>query len=395
MSDVLKPVWLRKNFLIAVLVLCVLLIITLVVAKPWLSKWFETPLQFNGVLQAEEVKNGSRLGGRVVAVLAKEGMEVKAGTPLIRFENKDVQAKLMEAQASLAEAKAKKELLQTAVSVSDVHQAEAKVQQAEQRIALLAHGGRPEELAEARAKVREVEARVRVCQNQLQQAKQVLANGIISQQKVDEIANNLESAQSALQAAKARLTLVQKGARSEEVAIARAERAGAAAQLTKLKEGANPAQLKIADAEIQRANSIVQGLKIKLEESTVGAPIDGTVNLLLVSLGQVVPPDAPTVNILDTNHLWIDLFIPESKLQKVHRQQSVVIKSKVYPEVQFTGQVVFISPKSEFVPTGSGSTADASTGTEASFRVKIEVSPHSVQNKQQLFPGMSVQVVFD
>ena len=391
MNTKLKP-WVAAHQL-KLLLLIALLLGVLLLAKPLWGSFFQSPLLFNGVLQAEEVKNGSRLGGRVTAVLVKEGTEVQAGTPLIRFENKEILAKLMEAEASLAEVKAKKELLLTAVSPSDIQQAEAKVKQSNERIALLVNGGRPEELAEAQAKVREVEAKVRVCRNQLEQAKQVLASGIISQQKVDEIQNNLESAQSALQAAKARVSLVQKGARIEEIGIAKAERSGATAQLSKLKEKVKPAELKIADAEIQRANSIVQGLKVKMEESTVLSPIRGTVNLLTVSLGQVVPPDVPAVNILDSNHLWIDLFVPESKLQYLHRRQKVSIKSKAYPEAKFSGEVAFISPKSEFVPSGSGATADASTGTEATFRIRIEVSPTADINAHRLFPGMSVQVV--
>jgi len=384
--------WVATNQLKLLLLLALLLGAALL-AKPWWSGWFNSPLLFNGVLQAEEVKNGSRLGGRVAAVLVKEGMEVQAGAPLLRFENKEILAKLMEAEASLAEVKAKKELLLTAISPNDIQQAQAKVQQSNERIALLVNGGRPEELAEAQAKVREVEAKVRVCKNQLEQAKQVLASGIISQQKVDEIQNNLDSAQSALLAAKARVSLVQKGARMEEIGIAKAERSGATAQLSKLKEKVNPAELKIADAEIQRAASIVQGLKVKMEESTVLSPIKGTVNLLTVSLGQVVPPDVPAVNILDSNHLWVDLFVPESKLQFLHRLQKVTIKSKAYPNAKFSGEVAFISPKSEFVPSGSGATADASTGTEATFRIRIEVSPAADINAIRLFPGMSVQIV--
>ena len=384
--------WVAINQL-KLLLLLALLLGAVLLAKPWWSGWFNSPLLFNGVLQAEEVKNGSRLGGRVSAVLVKEGMEVQAGAPLLRFENKEILAKLMEAEASLAEVKAKKELLLTAISSNDIQQAQAKVQQSNERIALLVNGGRPEELAEAQAKVREMEAKVRVCKNQLEQAKQVLASGIISQQKVDEIQNNLESAQSALLAAKARVSLVQKGARMEEIGIAKAERSGATAQLSKLKEKVNPAELKIADAEIQRADSIVQGLKVKMEESTVLSPIKGTVNLLTVSLGQVVPPDVPAVNILDSNHLWVDLFVPESKLQFLHRLQKVTIKSKAYPNAKFSGEVAFISPKSEFVPSGSGATADASTGTEATFRIRIEVSPAADINAIRLFPGMSVQIV--
>jgi multidrug resistance efflux pump len=384
--------WVTTNQL-KLLLLLALLLGAVLLAKPWWSGWFNSQLLFNGVLQAEEVKNGSRLGGRVSAVLVKEGMEVQAGTPLLRFENKEILAKLIEAEASLAQVKAKKELLLTAISPNDIQQAQAKVQQSNDRIALLVNGGRPEELAEAQAKVREVEAKVRVCKNQLEQAKQVLASGIISQQKVDEIQNNLESAQSALLAAKARVSLVRKGARMEEIGIAKAERSGATAQLSKLKEKVNPAELKIADAEIQRAASIVQGLKVKMEESTVLSPIKGTVNLLTVSLGQVVPPDVPAVNILDSHHLWVDLFVPESKLQFLHRLQKVTIKSKAYPNAKFSGEVAFISPKSEFVPSGSGATADASTGTEATFRIRIEVSPAADINVIRLFPGMSVQIV--
>src|SRR5512144_2220228 len=74
----------------------------------WLY-WRQTrpePLVVSGFIEADEIRVGSRVGGRVAEVKAAEGDTVSAGSLLFRIEPFDLNSKLAQAQADLAAAKA-------------------------------------------------------------------------------------------------------------------------------------------------------------------------------------------------------------------------------------------------------------------------------------------------
>src|SRR5690349_24912021 len=64
-------------------------------------------LVFSGVIEADHIHVGSKLGGRVLKVVAREGETVKAGEPLVLLEPHDLDASLAEAQATLHQAEAR------------------------------------------------------------------------------------------------------------------------------------------------------------------------------------------------------------------------------------------------------------------------------------------------
>ena len=57
----------------------------------------------SGLIEAEEIRLGSRVGGRVKAVLVNEGDQVPASAPLVEFEPYDLREREQEAIAILAE----------------------------------------------------------------------------------------------------------------------------------------------------------------------------------------------------------------------------------------------------------------------------------------------------
>jgi multidrug resistance efflux pump len=82
------------------------------------------------------------------------------------------------------------------------------------------------------------------------------------------------------------------------------------------------------------------------------------------------------------------VFVPENKLHLVQVGKPVAIKATALKKsLQFSGRIVSINPKSEFVPSGS-----LSSGEVASFRIKVELNPSDASGTVRLYPGMSVQV---
>ncbi len=85
----------------------------------------DTSLLFSGTIETREIRVGSKAGGRVTEVLIQEGLEAQAEQALVRFDIADLIAQRAQAEARIAQQKA--------------------------RLERLLHGARPEEMAQAHA----------------------------------------------------------------------------------------------------------------------------------------------------------------------------------------------------------------------------------------------------
>ena len=68
------------------------------------------PLKVSGFVEADEIRVGSRVGGRIAKTIAVEGAPIKSGDLLIELEPYDVFARQAQAQAQLTTATASAEL---------------------------------------------------------------------------------------------------------------------------------------------------------------------------------------------------------------------------------------------------------------------------------------------
>lgn len=348
-------------------------------------------LELSGLLQAKEINNASRFGGRVKTVWVKEGQWVEAGQKLVTFEDIEIRSKIAEARASLTQAKARESLLAGGADAEDLQQAQSQVKQAEQSLRILQKGALPEELAQAQARVVEAKGRYEAAQRTFSQAKAMLDDGIISQHKYDDLQNQLNATHSQLQASQSQLKQLQAGNRPEQIRIAKAQLQGVKAQYTKLAKGTKPGEIQIGQAAVDQAESMLKALEAQLTESEVVAPISGVITILNVDPGELVAPSKPIVSIIDYKNLWTDIYVPENALQSVKTGQIVQITSPVYPGKHFQGRVAFVSPKSEFIPNNS---SNNNPDEQSSFRVKVEVQYLDEAKQAQLHPGMKIHVQF-
>ena len=348
-------------------------------------------LKLSGEVEAKEIRNGSRFGGRVKQILVKEGQNVKQGDLLIRFDDTDLQAKISDAKATLSQALAQEQLLAKGADLGQVRQAGAFLQQAQERLKLISSGARPEELTQVQSKVHEAELQFQQAKQTADNAKTMLDEGIISKQKFDALQSAADAAKSDLQAAQAGLHLSKSGGRPEERQVAAAQLSAAKAQYSQVLRGARPEEMSIASANVEKARSALQALTAQLSEVQIRAPFAGYVSVVGVTEGELVPPGRAVISVLDYAHLWTDVYVPESKLADVHLGQAVTVRAKSYKGSQFVGQVALINPKSEFIPNSGG---DSST-EESTFRVKVSVNGKDSANQTQLYPGMKVEVLFN
>lgn len=351
----------------------------------------KAPLKLSSEVQAKEIRNASRFGGRVKQILVKEGQNVQKGQLLIVFDDTELQAKIADAKATLSQALAQEQLLAKGADIGQVRQAGAAVQQAQERLKMISSGARPEELTQAQGKLHDAELQQQQAQQTADNAKTMLSEGIISQQKYDALQAAASAAKNDYQSAQAAFKMMKTGGRPEERQMASSQLSAAKAQYGQVLRGARPEEVSIASANVEKARSALQALEAQLAEEQIRAPFAGYVSVIGVSEGELVPPGRAVVSVLDYSHLWADVYVPESKLSEVSLGKGVVVKAKSYKDSQFGGQVALINPKSEFIPNSGG---DSST-EESTFRVKVSVDGKDQVHQTQLYPGMKVDVYFN
>ncbi len=346
-------------------------------------------LTLKSFVQAKEMKDASRFGGRVKEVLKEEGDDVESGDVIIRFDNAELASKIAQAQSALTQAQARESLLNKGADSSDIRQAYALIQQAEQSLRLLNSGGG--------AAISQADARLRSAENTFNKAKaahenapKMLAEGIISQQKFENIQASFTEAESLLKAAQESLKQTKSGGRQEQVNIAQSKLEAARANYEKLTKGAKQEEIAIAVAAVEQAQSLLSSFEDQLAETEVKAKLPGSISILNLVSGDLVLPGQPVVSIIDYHDLWTDVYVPENKLYMVKPKQEVVVKASAFDKEVFKGYVASINPKSEFVPTGQSSMSTE----ETSFRVKIKINRLDEKQREALYPGMKVHVLF-
>src|SRR6185436_16892941 len=90
----------------------------------------EQPLLFSGTIETREIRVGSKAGGRVLAVLVEEGQEVKPNTPLLQLDVAELEAQRAQAEAKVAQQKARLERLLRGARPEEKAQAHAATEQA-------------------------------------------------------------------------------------------------------------------------------------------------------------------------------------------------------------------------------------------------------------------------
>ncbi|HEY2747491.1 MAG TPA: biotin/lipoyl-binding protein, partial [Polyangia bacterium] len=88
------------------------------------------PFEWSGTVEARTIAVGSRAGGRIKAVLVREGDHVKRGQPLLELEPADLPAQKLEAAGNLEEMQATLEKLEKGARPEEIEQAKARAETA-------------------------------------------------------------------------------------------------------------------------------------------------------------------------------------------------------------------------------------------------------------------------
>jgi RND family efflux transporter MFP subunit len=96
----------------ALRIIGIIVVAAVLAGAVFFSQMRHQPLKVSGFIEADEIRVGSRVGGRVLRVPAVEGQSVKVGDVLIELEPYDLNEKHAQALAQLEQAKAQQSLAQ-------------------------------------------------------------------------------------------------------------------------------------------------------------------------------------------------------------------------------------------------------------------------------------------
>lgn len=343
------------------------------------------PVTVSGFVEAQDIRVGSRVGGRTATVLVREGDHVKRGDVLVTFDPFDWNEKLAEAEAALAGKNANLAMMKAGMRREEVAQAKAMRDRNKATLDKLVAGARPLEKQILRDKLAIAEAELPKAQRDYERLRDLVAQGIGSQDELAEKTRALESAQARLAQAKDELALAEEGTRAEELAEARANVDQAQAEFEMRESGFRREQVDLAAADAMAAQARVDAIRRQIEELKVLAPCDGYIEAIDLRPGDLVPANAPVATVIDPTDLWVRAYVPE-RFVKLEVGTKLPIRITSMPERSFAGELTYVAREAEFSP------ANVQTPEERSkqvFRVKVTLR----DGLDVLRAGMTADVV--
>lgn len=292
----------------------------------------------NAQIQGDITPVLPKVGGFVSEIRVRENQRVRAGETLVVLDDRDLAAKLAQAQADLAAAQA--------VSGTGGRTGQAQAQ-----------------LAAARATIREAEAAAWKAHQDLDRMRELERRAVVSRSELD-------AADAAARVADARL-------------------AAARDQMSSASAGVTTASAKVGSELAARDQAALQ-----LSYTRIVAPSTGVVSAKNVEVGQLVQVGQPLMSIVPLQDVWVVANLKETEVRDVAVGNPVDIRVDSYPGWVFHGTVESLSPASgarfSLLPPDNATGNFTKVVQRIPVRIRIDQAP---DDKHVLRPGMSVTVV--
>jgi multidrug resistance efflux pump len=365
------------------LIAAVALPASLIAVLMW-SQQRRGPLKVSGYVEADEIRIGSRVGGRVARVQAIEGQAVKSGDSLVELEPFQLREQLAQARGELARAQAELDRVTNGFRPEEIAQAKAKYDQLDALVRKLVKGPREEDIAAAEKQLELAEAEFKLAKLKHQRVESLFAKQAASSDDLDKAVTELRVAQAKLEAQQEELNKLKKGTREEELDEARAMLAEAEQVWLLRKNGYRAEEKAQARAAVDAATAACSVIERQLEELVIKAPVDGTIEAVELQPGDLIAANSPAISIMDTTHLWVRAYVPENRLA-INVGDKVEVSVDSFPNDRFAGRISFVARQAEFTPGNVQTPEDRSRQV---FRIKVELET----GLDRLRPGMSADV---
>ena len=342
------------------------------------------PAKISGFIEADEIRLGSRLGGRVRQIHVEEGQTVKAGTLLVDLAPFDLEDQRAQAAAQVALRQAELDKLTAGFRPEEIAQAKAKRDELAARLQELEAGPRKETIAAARARLGQAKAEQVYAQASFERIKSTFQKQVATQEELDRATQALDVAKATIQVRQAELAELEAGTRAEDIAMAHAQLEQAEQGWLLQKNGPRKEDIASARAAVEAAQAALKAIDTQIGELRIVAPVDGIIESFELRPGDLVAPNAPAMSMIDPARLWVRAFLPED-FPGVELGQKVQVTVDSYPGRRFAAHVAFIARQAEFTPSNVQTPEKRS---QQVFRVKVYLD----EGLDVLRPGMPADV---
>jgi HlyD family secretion protein len=236
------------------------------------------------------------------------------------------------------------------------------------------------QLAAARFRLQELERGARP-----QEIAQARAGVRTAEERVSDASRDLERARILHEGGAVSQEALDKARTAEELAEANLDQAREALAL--VEEGPRTEIIQAQRAAVQQAEASVAQVEALLAQATVVAPFDGLVTVRHREPGEAVGAGLPVLSVRDLDDRWVRIYVQEDAIGRVRIGQEASIFSDTYPDRDFDGTVTFIGSEAEFTPRNVQTTEER-TRLVYAVKVRITGDPDHV-----LKPGIPADVL--
>jgi multidrug resistance efflux pump len=216
-----------------------------------------------GMVRQTEIRIAPETTGRLASLTVGPGQHVRKGDVLAVLDNPELAASVGEAKAAAASARADRDRIYSGV--------------------------RAEEVAIAAQNVRTAETNLLLAQQQNARVTALSAKDFASREQLDESNASLAKAQATLDLKQARHAAANAGPTAEERAL--------------------------ADARVALAEATVADLQARLDKTTLTAPTDGFIGILVGEPGEIISPGKPVMTMEAEGERWFTFTLREDTLR--------------------------------------------------------------------------------
>jgi membrane fusion protein YbhG len=358
----------QRKVIIIVVVLAVAVGASVLYAG-WLHR--NRGLQGSGTVEARNIRVGSKVGGRIDQVLVREGDKVKGGEVLVTFDDKELLASLDQSMADAEKA-------ERGYRKEDIAEARAAAAAAKADYEMKKNGYRKEDIAAAQADLDRANAEEVRAGRDFQRYDGLAKKDLVSRQQRDAAEAAWKVALAQKDSAIHKLAELQRGYRPEEIASAEARYHQAQATLEKFLRGNRP-------EDVAAAKAAYAFERARFRERQVVSPTDATVEVLDVRPGDLVSPNTPVATLLESNEIYVRIYIPETEIGRVKLGENAEIRVDSFPGKVFHGVVEQINQQAEFLPRNV-QTRDERVHQVFGVKIRIDTSQGNI------LPGMAADV---
>lgn len=284
------------------------------------------------IIAAHKIELAAKVVGKVAWIGVEKGNKVRQGQSLVRLEDDEYRARLLEAKGNLDMLRA--------------------------RLSELQNGSRPEEVAKSKADVEQARADLENARVTLARTKDLVQQGVMSKQALDD-------AQARYDGQAARVASLDRG--YELVRI-----------------GPRHEQIEALKAQLEQARGTLDYAQTQLDNTVIKAPVSGTILERNVEKGEFVTTGfvgdkgakGYVVSMADLNDLQVELDINQNDFGKLGPTQAGIITTDAYPDKKYQGAIQEISPEAN--------------RQKATVQIKVKV----LNPDEYLRPEMNASVAF-